>query len=63
MGEGRLSSANQAKLIEHFVASTTARYAAELIVVNRKTAAYYFQDAFAPAFKDINHPGLSLLKF
>jgi len=30
-------------LIEHFVAGTTARCAAELIGVNRKSAAYYFQ--------------------
>ena len=43
MRKGRLSGAKQAKLIEHFVAGTTARCAAELVVVNRKTAAYYFQ--------------------
>jgi len=29
-------------LIEHFVAGTTARTAADLVGVNRKTAAYYF---------------------
>ena len=29
-------------MIEHFVAGTTARCAAELVGVNRKTAAYYF---------------------
>ena len=43
MRKGRLSGAKQSKLIEHFVAGTTARCAAELVVVNRKTAAYYFQ--------------------
>ena len=31
------------RLIEHFVAGTTGRCAAELIGVNRKTACYYFQ--------------------
>ena len=32
----------QDRLIEYFVACTTARCAASLIGVNRKTAAYYF---------------------
>ena len=39
----RLSLVKQARLIEHFVAGTTARCAADLIGVNRNTAAYYFQ--------------------
>ena len=43
MRKSQLSSAKQAKLIEHFVAGTTARCAADLIGVNRNTAAYYFQ--------------------
>jgi transposase len=43
MRKSRLNSAKQAKLIEHFVAGTTARFAADLIGVNRNTAAYYFQ--------------------
>lgn len=43
MRKSRLSSAKQSKLIEHFVAGTTARCAADLIGVNRNTAAYYFQ--------------------
>jgi len=30
------------KLIEHFVSGSTARCAAELVGVNRKTAAYYY---------------------
>jgi transposase len=42
MRKSRLSRVKQNKLIEHFVAGTTARCAAELIGVNRKTAAYYF---------------------
>ena len=43
MRKSRLSKQNQERLIEHFVAGTTARCAAELVGVNRKTAAYYFQ--------------------
>jgi transposase len=42
MRKSRLSNRIQDKLIEHFVAGTTARCASELIGVNRKTAAYYF---------------------
>ena len=43
MRKSRLSSAKQSKLLEHFIAGTTARCAADLIGVNRNTAAYYFQ--------------------
>ena len=43
MRKSRLSRATQAKLIEHFVAGTTARCAASLAGVNFKTACYYFQ--------------------
>ena len=43
MKKSRISKNKQEKLIEHFVAGTTARCAAELVGVNRKTAAYYFQ--------------------
>jgi transposase len=43
MRRSRLSKVKQDRLIEHFVAGTTARCASELIGVNRKTAAYYFQ--------------------
>ncbi|MCH6585392.1 MAG: IS1595 family transposase, partial [Proteobacteria bacterium] len=42
MRKSRLSRAKQHKLIEHFVAGTTARCAADLLSVNRKTAAYYY---------------------
>jgi transposase len=42
MRKSRLSRVKQNKLIEHFVAGTTARTAADLVGVNRKTAAYYF---------------------
>ncbi len=43
MRKSRLSKEIQGRLIEHFVAGTTARCSAELIGVNRKTAAYYYQ--------------------
>ena len=43
MRKSRLGKRTQDKLIEHFVAGTTARCAAELIGVNRNTGAYYFQ--------------------
>ena len=42
MQKSRLSRTKQHKLIEHFVAGTTARCAADLVAVNRKTAAYYY---------------------
>ncbi len=43
MRKSRLSSVIQDKLIEHFVAGTTARCSASLVGVNFKTACYYFQ--------------------
>ena len=42
MRKSRLSRYRQDRLIEHFVAGTTARTAASLCGVNRKTAAFYF---------------------
>ena len=42
MRRSRLSSYKQDRLIEHFVAGTTARTAAALVGVNKTTAAYYF---------------------
>ncbi len=42
MRKSRLSKGKQDRLIEHLVAGTTARCAAALVGVNRKTAAYYF---------------------
>ena len=43
MRKSRLSKIIQKRLIEHFVAGTTARCAAELVGVNRNTATYYYQ--------------------
>ena len=42
MRKSRLSQAKQNRLMEHFVAGTTARCAAALVGVNSKTAVYYF---------------------
>ncbi len=42
MRKSRLSKAKQDRLIELFVAGTTARCAAALVGANRKTAIYYF---------------------
>jgi transposase len=41
MRKSRLSSGKQARLIEYFVAGTTAGTAAALVGVNKSTAAYY----------------------
>ena len=42
MRKSRLSRAKQNRLIEHFVAGTTARTTAVLVGVNKSTASYYF---------------------
>ena len=42
MRKSGLSKCEKARLTKHFVAGTTARTAAALCGVNRKTAAYYF---------------------
>ncbi len=42
MRKTRLSQYKQNKLIKLFVAGVTARIAAELVGVNKNTAAYYF---------------------
>lgn len=42
MRKSRLSIAKQERLIEHFVSGSTARCAADLVNVNKTTAAYYF---------------------
>ena len=43
MKKSRISQSKQAKLLEHFVAGLTARYAADLVGVNRKPTIYYSQ--------------------
>ena len=42
MRKSRLKAAKQAKLIDYFIAGSTARTAADLAGVNKTTAAYYF---------------------
>ena len=42
MRKSRLGRDKQGRLMEHFVAGTTARTAGALVRVNHKTAAYYF---------------------
>ena len=42
MRKSRLSQSKQNRLMEHFLAATTARCAAALVEVNSKTAVYYF---------------------
>ncbi|MBU1715696.1 MAG: IS1595 family transposase [Proteobacteria bacterium] len=53
MRKSRLSKHKQNKLIEHFVAGTTARTAAVLIDVNKSTASYYFHRLRELIFKDV----------
>ena len=43
MRKSRISRFKQDKLVEHFVAGTTARCAAVLVGVHRNSAAYYFE--------------------
>ena len=43
MRKSRLNAEQQKRLMEHFVAGTTARTAASLVGVNKSTASYYFQ--------------------
>lgn len=43
MRKSRLSHSNQERLIEHFVAGTTARCVASLVGVNFKISAYYYR--------------------
>ena len=42
MRKSKLSQYKQSRLIELFVAATTARTAAALVGVNKTTASYYF---------------------
>ena len=43
MRKSRISKEKQLRLMEHFVAGTTARCVSELVGINRKSAAYYYQ--------------------
>lgn len=43
MRKSRISTAKQKKLMEHFVARSTARCASELVGVNRNTSIFYYR--------------------
>ena len=55
MRKSRLSQYKQNKLIELFVAGVTARTAAQLVGVNKNTAAYYFHRLRLLIFHNTQH--------
>ena len=55
MRKSRLSQYKQNKLIELFVAGVTARTAAELVNVNKSTAAYYFHRLRLLIYQNSSH--------
>lgn len=58
MRKSRLSWYKQTKLIELFVAGSTARTAASLVSVNKTTASYYFHPLRLLIYKNSHEPGL-----
>ena len=58
MRKSRLSWYKQTKLIELFVAGSTARTAASLVSVNKTTASYYFHRLRLLIYKNSHEPGL-----
>ena len=55
MRKSRLSKHKQDRLIEHFVAGTTARTASSLVSVNKSTAAYYFHRLRLLIYKEVEN--------
>ena len=55
MRKSRLSQHKQNKLIELFVAGVTARIAAQLVGVNKDTAAYYFHHLRLLIYQNSSH--------
>ena len=55
MRKSRLSQHKQNKLIELFVAGVTARIAAQLVGVNKNTAAYYFHRLRLLIYQNSSH--------
>ena len=53
MRKSRLSKAKQDRLIEHFIAGTTARTVSVLVGVNKSTASYYFHRLREVIFKAV----------
>ena len=58
MRKSRLSWYKQTKLIELFVAGSTARTAASLVGVNKTTASYYFHRLRLLIYENSQEPGL-----
>ena len=55
MRKSRLSSYKQDKLIELFIAGSTARTASELVSVNKTTARYYFHRLRVLIYENSEH--------
>lgn len=55
MRKSRLSKAKQNRLIEHFVAGTTARTASVLVGVNKSTASYFYHRLRELIFRALEH--------
>ncbi len=55
MRRSRLSSYKQDKLIEFFIAGSTARTASELVSVNKTTASYYFHRLRVLIYENSEH--------
>ena len=55
MRKSRLSSYKQDKLIELFIAGSTARTASELVLVNKTTASYYFHRLRVLIYENSEH--------
>ena len=60
MRKSRLSIYKQDRLLEHFVAGTTARTASSLCGVNRKTAAFYFHRLREVIAYELDQEGLAM---
>ena len=60
MRKCRLSLYKQDRLIEHFVAGTTARITASLCGVNRKTAAFFFHRLREVIACELEQEGLAM---
>jgi len=63
MRKSRLSKEKQRRLMEHFVAGTTARCAANLVGINSKTAAYFYRRLREIIVFETKNPALLSGKF
>ena len=62
MRKSRLSIYKQDRLIEYFVAGTTARTASSLCGLNRKTVAYFFHRLREVIFSSLNKKAWQCLR-